>query len=295
MSIGVDFGGTRIKAGLVRDGAVAAHASVATPRGKTAILDAIAKLVKRLDKKPTAVGLAIPGEVDEQGVCWRLPNVPGFKGVNIARELTRRLGCPVSCENDATAAALAERVFGHGLAQRSFLLVTLGTGVGGGVCIDGAVHRGRHGFGGEIGHVLVDSAQDAWPCGCGAKGCMEAYAGTAGVLRRFHEHGGKGRNLEQVAKAARAGHRAGIEALNAMGRALGLGLGSIQNTLDLDAIVFTGGASASFDLIETSLRKALKERAFAPPLAEVKLLISALGGDAGIIGATLIPQVRLNE
>lgn len=295
MSIGVDFGGTRIKAGLVRDGAVVAHASIATPKGKVAILDAIAKLVKRLDKKPSSVGLAIPGEVDQQGVCWRLPNVPGFKGVNIPRELSRRLGCPVACENDATAAALAERVFGHGIAQRSFLLVTLGTGVGGGVCIDRVVHRGRNGFGGEIGHVLVDSAKDAWPCGCGAKGCMESYAGTAGVLRKFHELGGRGRNLEQVAKAARGGSDAGKEALAMMGRALGLGIGSIQNTLDLDAIVFTGGASASFDLIEPALRAALKERAFAPPLAEVKLLISALGGDAGIVGATLIPQVRLNE
>jgi glucokinase len=295
MSIGVDFGGTRIKAGLVRDGAVVAHASVATPKGKAAILDAIAKLVKRLEKKLSAVGLAIPGEVDEHGVCWRLPNVPGFKGANIPRELSRRLGCPVACENDATAAALAERVFGHGIAQRSFLLVTLGTGVGGGVCIDRVVHRGRHGFGGEIGHVLVDSAKDAWPCGCGAKGCMEAYAGTAGVLRKFHEQGGMGRNLEQVAKAARAGGAAGKAALNMMGHALGLGIGSIQNTLDLDAIVFTGGASASFDLIEPALRAALKERAFAPPLAEVKLLISALGGDAGIVGATLIQQVRMNE
>lgn len=295
MTIGIDFGGTRIKAGVVKDGAVVAHAALPTPRGRKAVLDAIAKLVKRLDRKPSAVGLALPGEVNEQGVCWRLPNVPGFAGVNIPRELSRRLGCPVACENDATAAALAERVFGHGLRERSFLLVTLGTGVGGGVCIDGTVHRGRHGFGGEIGHVLVNSAPDAWKCGCGARGCMEAYAGTAGVLRVFREQGGKAANLEQVAKSARAGKRAGLQAFASMGRALGLGIASIQNTLDLDAIVFTGGAAASFDLIEPPLRAALKERAFAPPLADVKLLVSALGGDAGIIGATLIPQVRLNE
>jgi glucokinase len=295
MSIGVDFGGTRIKAGVVRDGAVVAHASVATPKGRKAVLDAIAKLIKSLDKKPPSVGLALPGEVDEQGVCWRLPNVPGFAGVNILRELTRRLGCPVACENDATAAALAERVFGHGTRERSFLLVTLGTGVGGGLCIDGVVRRGRHGFAGEIGHVLVDSSPSALKCGCGARGCMEAYAGTAGVLRVNRELGGKARNLEQVALAARRGEKAGLGAMASMGKALGLGLGSLQNTLDLDAVVFSGGASASLDLIEPALRAALRERAFAAPLAQVRLCVSALGQDAGIVGATLIGPVRYNE
>ena len=124
---------------------------------------------------------------------------------------------------------------------------------------------------------------------------MEAYAGTAGVLRKYREQGGKARNLEQVAQAARRGESAGLGAMAAMGRALGLGLGSLQNTLDLDAIVFSGGVSASLDLIEPSLRDALKERAFAPPLAQVKLCVSALGQDSGIVGATLIGPVRYNE
>lgn len=295
MAIGVDFGGTRIKAGMVRDGKVTARTVAPTPKGRKAVLDAVARLVKQLDKRPAAVGVAIPGEVDEQGVCWRLPNVPGFAGVNIVRELSRRLGCPVACENDATAAALAEHRFGHGQRLRSFLLVTLGTGVGGGLCLDGVVRRGSHGFAGEIGHVLVDSSPKAWRCGCGARGCMEAYAGTAGVLRAFARFGGKARNLEQVAQAAREGKKAGLFALAEMGRALGLGLGSIQNTLDLDAIVFSGGASASLDLIEGALRKALASRAFAPPLADVRLLVSALGAEAGIVGAAMLPSLRFNE
>lgn len=295
MPIGVDFGGTRIKAGRVEDGRVKSHAVVNTPRDPAAVLDAIAALVKELEAEPGSLGLCIPGEVNERGECWRLPNVPGFDGMNIARELMKRLGCPVAVENDATAAALAERMYGHGLRERSFLLVTLGTGTGGGLCLDGTVRRGRHGFAGEIGHVLVDSASSAWPCGCGARGCMESYAGTAGILRKYHERGGQGHDVEAVARSARQGDSAGVEALAMAGRALGLGLGSIQNTLDLDAVVFSGGVSASLDLIRPAIEAALKERAFAPPLAQVKLLVSALGNDAGIIGATLLPQVALNE
>lgn len=295
MPIGVDFGGTRIKAGLVIDGQVTGNAFVDTPQSAPAVLDAIAKLVKELEPAPGSVGVCIPGEVDESGRCWRLPNVPGFERVMIGRELMQRLGCPVAVENDATAAALAERMFGHGLNQRSFLLVTLGTGTGGGVCLNGTVRRGRHGFAGEIGHVMVDSSAQAWPCGCGAKGCMESYAGTAGILRKFRELGGQATEVAQVAQSARKQEVAGLEAMAMVGRALGLGLASIQNTLDLDAIVFTGGVSASFDLIEPAIKAALKERAFAKPLAEVQLLVSALGGDAGIIGATLLPQVMFNE
>ena len=293
--IGVDFGGTRIKAGLVQDGKVVSEVACPTRGGAKAILDAIAALVKQLAPQPQTVGVAIPGEIDDSGRCWRLPNVKGFAGVKIARELTKRLGCPVAVENDATAAALAERRFGHGQRQRSFLLVTLGTGVGGGLCIDGAVRRGRHGFAGEIGHVLVDGTPNAWRCGCGVRGCMEAYTGTVGLLRKFKALGGKAREVAAVAAAARAGKRAGVKTFQHYGHYLGLGLASIQNTLDLDALVFTGGIAGSLDLIEPSLRKALKQRVFAPPLAEVTILRSELGDHAGVIGAALLPAIMVNE
>jgi glucokinase len=285
--IGVDFGGTQIKAGVVEGDRIVRSTSAYTPAGAApgTVLDAIAQVVKTLEPTPTTVGLAIPGEVDAQGRCWRLPNVPGFEGVEIASELVSRLGARVVVENDATAAALGELLFGHGQGFPSFLVVTLGTGIGGGLVIDSKLRRGRYGFAAEIGHVLIDRSPAAWPCSCGQRGCIEAYAGTRAVLRRFTELGGQGTEILHVAESARRGEQAGLDAFEMMALALADGLNGIQNVLDLDALVFTGGVSASFDLIEPALRQRLRQRAFAPPLGEVPLLVSELGDRAGVVGA----------
>jgi len=139
MMIGVDLGGTRIKAGIVEQGAVTRSQSVDTgaDKGPGHVLDVIAEAVKKLEAQPQSIGLAIPGGVNPEGKVWRLPNVPGFEGVNISAELSKRLGCRVVVENDATTAALAELHLGHGRAHQSFVMITLGTGIGGGVVIDG--------------------------------------------------------------------------------------------------------------------------------------------------------------
>lgn len=288
--IGVDFGGSRIKAGQVENGQVLKSTAVTTRAGLSAdeILDAIAQAVFELTPTPKAVGLAIPGEVDSNGRCWRLPNVPGFEQVNLAQELGKRVRCPVAVENDATTAALGERLYGHGQKHPSFLMVTLGTGIGGGLVLGGQLYSGTHGFAGEIGHVNVMRTPDAWVCGCGLKGCMEAYAGTKGLLRRFRELGGVADEVLPIADSARRGERAGVECFEMMGAALGRGLANIQNVLDLNAVVFSGGISQSFDLLEPIVRKYLSQNIFAPPLAQVPLLVSQLGERAGVIGAAYL-------
>lgn len=288
--IGVDFGGTVLKAALVEDGQVLEERSAPTPRGEepSATMERIAGLVKELRPEPAGVGLAIPGEVDDDGICVRLPNVPGFEAYPIVEALEALVACPVRVENDATVAALGELRHGHGREFEAFLLLTLGTGVGGGFVFDGSLRRGAHGFAGEVGHVMIDSSDEAWPCGCGLLGCLEAYAGTAGLLRAFEANGGgAGADVTpaDVAAAARAGQRAGLAAFQCQGRALGLALSSLQNALDLDAVVFTGGISASFDLAEAALREALESRSYAAQLSRVPLLQSALGSSAGVIGA----------
>jgi glucokinase len=288
--IGVDLGGTRIKAGIVVDGVLANSLSVDTQaeRGAAHVLDIIADAVRTLDKRPCAVGLAIPGGVNPEGICWRLPNVPGFEGVNVSAELSSRLGCKVVVENDATTAALAELHLGHGRHHRSFVMVTLGTGIGGGIVIDGRLRRGHHGFAGEIGHTPIDRSENGWPCACGLRGCVESYAGTRGLLRKYSELGGSANEIKPIADAARRGEAAACATFAAMGEALGIGLAAIQNTLDLDAIVFTGGISASFDLVEPALKSSLARYAFGPPLAEVPLLISELGDRTGLLGAAYL-------
>ncbi|MEM7245340.1 MAG: ROK family protein [Acidobacteriota bacterium] len=286
-TIGVDFGGTGLKAAVVVDGRVETEARRDTGAGRpaAAILDDIAELARELDPQPDGLGLAIPGEVDEDGACWRLPNVPHFEQVRIAAELEKRLGCRVAVENDATTAAWAELRHGHGRDVASFLLFTLGTGVGGGLVLDGRVRRGRHGFAGEVGHVFAGIDDDI-VCACDSTGCLEVGAGTSG-LQRSHERAGGASDTspKAIAEAAEQGDAAGLSAFDAMGVALGRGIASIQAVLDLDALVFTGGIAASMHLIEPSLRRTLEERAYAPPLAAIPFLRSELGGRAGVIGA----------
>jgi glucokinase len=246
------------------------------------VLDALAGAVNQLGTSAATVGVAIPGEVDEAGHCYRLPNVPGFDNYPMRAGLQSRLGCNVNIENDATAAALAERLFGWGTQFRSFLLVTLGTGIGGGLVLDGNIRRGRGGFAGEIGHVLVESSAQAWSCGCGLKGCMEAYAGAKGLLRQDAEHGGHATEVRQIVDAG--GDRA-QRLFEFLGQALGTGLARLNNALDLDALVFTGGVAGSFAAIEPHLRAHFAAHTYSLPMADIAMEVSRLGEHAGVIGA----------
>jgi glucokinase len=288
MLIGVDFGGTAVKAGMVEGGEVVKSMSAATrlDTGPEEILDAIANTVLALTPKPEAVGVAIPGEVNAEGRCWRLANVPHFEGVPIGEELAKRLGCPIAVENDATTAALGEQLYGHGRDNPSFLMVTLGTGIGGGLVLGHQLYPGSNGFAAEIGHNNIDSSPDAPLCACGQRGCIEAFSGTKALLRRFTELGGKAATeVLPISVSARRGEEAGTKTFEMMGTALGKGLAVIQNVLDLNAIVFSGGVSASFDLIEPHIRAALRQHVFGKPAGEVPLLVSELGERAGVIGA----------
>lgn len=292
MQIGVDFGGTQVKAGLVEGGEVVRTTSAATKAGASPadILDILAGTVLALGGNPEAVGVAIPGEVDADGRCWRLTNVPGFAGIHIAEELSKRLGgCPIAVENDATSAALGERLYGHGRRHPSFLMVTLGTGIGAGLVLGHMLYPGANGFAGEFGHLNIDRSINAPLCACGQRGCVEAFTGTKALIARFRElSGSEADEVLPIAQSARRGERAGLETFAVMGDALGRGLAAVQNLLDLNAIVFTGGISASLDLVEMHVRNALRAHAFAPPLAEVPLLPSELGERAGIIGAAYL-------
>ena len=287
MLIGVDFGGTQVKAGIVENGDVVRSTAQPTRAGSSAaeVLDTIANTVLALSSQPDAVGVAIPGEVNSEGRCWRLPNVPGFENVHIAEELARRLHCPIAVENDATSAALGEQLHGHGREHPSFLMMTLGTGIGGGLVLGHQLYPGANGFAAEVGHMKVDSALDAPLCACGQRGCVETFAGTRALLREYAKHGGQATEVLPIAVSARRGETAGVKTFEMMGTALGRLLANIQNLLDLNAVVFSGGISASFDLLEPFVRGALRANAFAPPLAEVPLLVSELGERAGVIGA----------
>lgn len=293
MRVGVDFGGTNLVAALVEQGGVRESASVPTraDAGPSGIMDDIAALVKSVADNPTSVGVGIPGEVDGDGRCVRLPNVAGFEGVAIASELATRIGCPVGVENDAIAAALGESLFGAGKDFKSFLLLTLGTGVGGGLVLDGSVRRGRGGFAGEVGHIPVDLTDHAPMCGCGNRGCMEAVAGTPAMLRDYHARSGESAvDIADLFQRADAVDEHALAVRGRMGWALGTAIAAIQNTLDLDGVVFCGGVANSLESLAPDIRCAMTERAFAPVLAEIPLVRSDLMPHTGVIGAAWLPS-----
>ena len=291
--VGVDLGGTRIKVAEVRGDAVVRSEVVDTParEGPVKVMDTIAAAVARLGRKPDALGVAIPGEVDPQGRCWRLPNLPGVEGFEIAKELSYRTGLRVVVENDATTAAYGEALYGRGRDYESFLLMTLGTGIGGGLVIARRLVRGAHGFAAEVGHMTIDASAGARVCPCGRTGCLEAYAGTRALLDVFRENGGTAHEIREVAESARRGEAPGRAAFASLTRSLGIAINSIQNLLDLDAIVFGGGVSKSFDLIEGPVRAELRARRFAEPLAEVPLVVSEFADLAGVVGAAHLPDL----
>jgi glucokinase len=151
------------------------------------------------------------------------------------------------------------------------------------------LYPGANGFAGEFGHLNIDRSADAPLCACGQRGCVEAFAGTKAVQRKYKELSGiEVDEVRPIAEAARKGNKAALTVFTTMGEALGRGLAAVQNLLDLNAIIFTGGIAAALDMVEPHLRSALRSHTFAPPLAEVPLLSSELGERAGIIGAAYL-------
>jgi glucokinase len=296
MRVGIDFGGTQIKAALVRDGHIVKSSSVDTPRHcePSALLDGIVTAVERLGVRPAMVGLAIPGHVDSHGMVWRLPNVPGFEGLKIGQLLADRLGCSVQVENDATAAAVGENLWGRGRGFATFLMVTLGTGIGGGLVVNNTLCRGAHGFTAEIGHMRILRPGSIWPCACGQDGCVEAYAGTRGLLRMYRELGGQAEEIDEIFEAARQRDSAALKVFEHLGQTLGMMIVNVQNLLDLEAVVFSGGVSGAFSLFEPSLRDTIRTQSFAPPLGQIPLLLSKLGSRASLVGAAYLASLREN-
>ena len=301
-----DFGGTNLRAALVSDsGDVLARREVdATPDASAeAVLERIADLLAGVRdasaEPPVAASLAVAGLIDaERGMVLVSPNVPAFRNLALTAPLAGRLGIPVSIENDASAAALGEHRFGAGRGARHLLHATLGTGIGGGLVVDGRLYRGAQGLAGEIGHVVLDPAGP--PCGCGARGCLEAIAGGVALGRRAQrlaESGaapvlaglaaGRPATAGDLAEAARRGEPAAIAEIRNGGHTIGLGLGGIVNVLNPDAVTLSGGLLGMGDLLLGPLRAAMASLAYGPA-ANTPVHASALGEDAGLLGAAAV-------
>jgi glucokinase len=286
LAIGVDIGGTKVAAGVVDDeGVVVAERRRSTPGDSDAALDAVAGVVADLRESfdVTAVGIAAAGYVNaERTTMMFAPNLP-WADVPVRRILEDRLGLPVDLENDANCAAWAEYRFGAGKGEPSLVCLTVGTGIGAGILIDGALYRGRFGAAGEPGHLGV--VRDGIRCGCGNTGCLEQYAsGTA--LVRYAKENGLSADGPEVTEAARAGDQRAVDAFAKVGRWLGRALADVASVLDPGMFVIGGGVADAGELLLGPARESFRESLpGAPyrPLAEIRRAL--LGNDAGLVGA----------
>jgi len=299
-TIGIDLGGTKMSAGLVDEsGAILEKLTVARPVEERAMADRSFEMVEKLLSPEVAgIGLGAAGLVTwpEGSLAWG-PNIPG-RGIPFKEIMQARYGLPAVVDNDANLAALAEFRLGAARGHSAVLLVTLGTGIGGGLLIGGSIYRGAS-FAGEVGHMVVDVGGPS--CTCGQRGCWETFASGRrldqlardliaaepdGLTARLAaEHPGDGTYLTEAAVRGDARAR---EAFAEMGSWLGIGLASLIAVLDPELIVIGGGAARAGDiLLEPARRSMMSSLEGAPFRNPTPVVAAALGEDAGLIGAAL--------
>jgi glucokinase len=304
--VGLDVGGTFLKGALVStEGDVQArlHQPIARDSAE-ALLGQLASATAQLETGtgPSAgIGVGLPGIVNRRtGTVYRPPNLPLIDGLDAAEELKRRTGRPAIAENDANAAALAEAWKGAGRDAVNVLLVTLGTGIGGGIVLGGRIWEGTSGYAGEVGHIQVDP--QGGRCGCGSWGCVETYAGAPGWARRAKEalarvpHSrlhGLGLDPAVIVEAARAGDEVALGVVDGVAAALGAGIGAALNLLNLDRVVVGGGVAAAGEFLLDRIVEETRKRIFPHVFADCSFRLAELGGDAGGVGAARAAMLAL--
>ena len=292
MRIGIDLGGTAVKAGLfTEDGALLGRTEFPTMKADRCarLLPDISEHVRALAAEHNvplsdcAVGIGVPGPVEEDGYTEAIPNL-GLHNCYIGKELSAILGVPVRVLNDANAAALGEHWTGAGRGSRSMICVTLGTGVGAGIIRNGEVIGGAHGLGGEIGHILVNP-EETEPCGCGATGCLDQVASATGVVRYAKKlYGLPYPTAKDVCDAAKAGDAKAEAVLRYCMSFLGKALCIVGYTVDPELVVIGGGLSKAGPYLLDIIYDAYRD---LPKLTEKRMTfrLAELGGDAGMTGA----------
>ena len=304
-TIGVDVGGTKVLGGVVnQDGAVLKTARRDTPReGGAALTQAIADVAKELmvDFSVDSVGVSAAGFVSsDRKTMLATPNIAGWNGLDLDSQLTQLIGLPVVIENDANAAAWGEARFGAGRGKEHMLMLTVGTGIGGGIVVNGDLYRGAFGIAAEIGHIRV--IPDGHLCGCGARGCFEQYASGNALMRHAREAIAASpdiaRNLlsrgdgtidgltgKDITDAAREGDSVALAAFNTTAQWLGAGIASLSVVLDPQCVVIGGGVIDAGDILLEPTRAALiRYMPFAGKHPYPEIIAAELGNEAGLVG-----------
>ncbi|MFN0073173.1 MAG: ROK family protein [Chloroflexota bacterium] len=303
--VGIDLGGTKIAAAVViADGTVLERTLVPTEaeQGRDHVISRLVDVVQELredtDRSIAAVGIGAPAPLSpSRGIIWEAPNMPGWEQVPLRDILEGRLGLRVALENDARAAGLAEARLGAGRDVRDMLYVSVGTGIGGALILDGKLHRGATETAGELGHMVMNP--DGPICGCGNRGCLEQYAAGPAIERRAGEllRGGAESSLsslsreeitgERVADAARRGDGVGLRAYREAGAWLGAGIASVVNLVNPSLVILGGGVANTGELLLSPLRASVRQHSLARSYEGLRIEQAQLGTDAGILGAAI--------
>lgn len=310
--LGIDIGGTHFRLVLIDgSGMVIANRMSATraEQGPSKVIAHIADAVgalnlesRRAGHDPVAVGVGCAGVIDgKAGAVLFAPNLPGWRDIPLAADLSTACGLPVVLGNDANCYAVGERHFGAGRDSRDLMCFTLGTGVGGGLIIDDRLITGPLGTGGEVGHLVVEPG--GRKCGCGAQGCVEAYAsstGLEGLLGEALEAGREtrlqaGDDPQAMAGAARRGDELAGELFNTAGRTLGRAMAAVVVITGVDLMIIGGGMAVSWDLMEPAARAELDERLRMTDAGRVRMIPGELGQKAGALGAAQLARLAHGE
>ena len=312
MYIGIDLGGTNVAAALVdENGAIVKRAGIPTAAGGGAktVIDGLLRVCETLiegETAPLSIGIGVPGTVNEEsGEVLFTPNLP-LSGVNIARDLHDKYGCPVCLGNDANCAALGETIAGCAKGAQDVVFITLGTGIGGGIILNGRLHTGVNGAAGELGHMVIIAG--GRECGCGRKGCWERYASASGLNRTAGEFmqthpdsllwelsDGVPANVNGhlLFDAFRAGDRAAQMTVELYIEHLAAGIVNIINILEPEMFCIGGGLSNAWDCFAEPLALAVNAEKYTRTSKEspqTRIVKAKLGNDAGIIGAAMLGQ-----
>ncbi len=301
--LATDLGGTNLRmAAISREGEILFRTKHETPKSDRA--EEIVSLISQAAKlcregvgdsgEISAIGIAAPATINSaEGILMKAPNLPALDGFRLSAAIKNDLNLPVVLENDANAAAIGENWMGASKGFRNSICVTLGTGVGGGIIIDGTILRGVDGSAGEIGHICVEPL--GAPCGCGSRGCVEQYSSASAVVRLA-------RNLENqypnslilqnsqvtalsIYDAGRKNDELALEVFRQVGFYLGIALADLINVLNPEVIVIGGGAAAGWDLFVPQMKDQIQSRAFRESVIRAKIVRAQLDDDAGILGA----------
>ena len=313
--VGIDFGGTGIKVGIIdENGKILIKDSFVTDPQKSGdeIVKHIAECTQKVmdDSKLSqenilGIGIGSPGLLNpETGQLKIVTNIPNLNDIYLTKGISDYLNKPAFLDNDVNTMSLGEFYYGSGKGKKNVIALTVGTGVGGGIILNGELYRGTTFTAGEIGHMSID--RDGKYCGCGNYGCLERYVGKEGIIERFEIYKSKGietsidKYLEDgkvtpkaISMAAKDGDKISIEVLKETGEILGHAIASLVNILNPEMIIIGGGISNAGDLLMEPIRMGMLKHAYTIPASAVEIVRAQLGNDAGLVGSASLAVANL--